>query len=63
MSAFLAQAPIAWYVVRASGLVAFGALTLSVWLGLAMLVRMPHTSASRRLTTRRVQGSADNNRY
>ena len=40
MSLFLAQAPIAWYVVRASGLVAFGALTLSVWLGLATSTRL-----------------------
>ncbi len=40
MTAFLVQAPIAWYVVRASGLVAFGALTLSVWLGLAMSTRL-----------------------
>ena len=32
--------PIAWYVVRASGLVAFGLLTLSVWLGLAMSTRL-----------------------
>lgn len=40
MSLFLAQAPLAWYVVRASGLVAFGALTLSVWLGLATSTRL-----------------------
>ncbi len=40
MNASLTQAPIAWYVVRASGLVAFGALTLSVWLGLAMSTRL-----------------------
>ena len=40
MSAFLAGAPVAWYVVRASGLVAFGTLTLSVWLGLAMSTRL-----------------------
>ena len=32
--------PIAWYVVRASGLVAFALLTLSVWLGLAMSTRL-----------------------
>jgi methionine sulfoxide reductase heme-binding subunit len=32
--------PIAWYVVRAAGLVAFGLLTLSVWLGLAMSTRL-----------------------
>jgi sulfoxide reductase heme-binding subunit YedZ len=40
MSAFLAHAPIAWYVARASGLVAFGILTLSVWLGLATSTRV-----------------------
>ncbi len=40
MSAFLAQAPVAWYVARAAGLVAFGVLTLSVWLGLAMSTRL-----------------------
>jgi len=32
--------PIAWYVARASGLVAFGLLTLSMWLGLAMSTRL-----------------------
>jgi methionine sulfoxide reductase heme-binding subunit len=40
MSAFLAHAPVAWYVARASGLVAFGILTLSVWLGLATSTRV-----------------------
>ena len=40
MSAALAHAPIAWYVARAAGLVAFGLLTLSVWLGLAMSTRL-----------------------
>ena len=40
MSAFLAHAPVAWYVARASGLVAFGILTLSVWLGLATSTRI-----------------------
>jgi len=40
MNTFLAQAPVAWYVARAAGLVAFGALTLSVWLGLAMSTRL-----------------------
>ena len=40
MNAFLAQAPVAWYVARAAGLVAFGALTLSVSLGLAMSTRL-----------------------
>ena len=40
MNAFLTQAPVAWYVVRAAGLVSFAALTLSVWLGLAMSTRL-----------------------
>jgi hypothetical protein len=40
MNTFLGQAPVAWYVARAAGLVAFGALTLSVWLGLAMSTRL-----------------------
>ena len=40
MNAFLTQAPVAWYVARAAGLVAFGVLTLSVWLGLAMSTRL-----------------------
>ena len=40
MSTFLAQAPVAWYVARAAGLVAFGSLTLSVWLGLALSTRL-----------------------
>src|SRR6476661_4076459 len=32
--------PVAWLVARAAGLVAFGLLTLSVWLGLAMSTRV-----------------------
>lgn len=40
MNAFLAHAPVAWYVARAAGLVSFGLLTLSVWLGLAMSTRL-----------------------
>ena len=32
--------PIAWMIARAAGLVAFGLLTLSVWLGLAMSTRL-----------------------
>jgi methionine sulfoxide reductase heme-binding subunit len=32
--------PIAWLVARAAGLVAFGLLTLSVWLGLGMSTRL-----------------------
>jgi len=41
--------PIAWYVVRASGLVAFGLLTLSVWLGLAMSTRLLGTKRQKSL--------------
>jgi len=40
MSAVLSNAPVAWYVARAAGLVAFGLLTLSVWLGLGMSTRL-----------------------
>ena len=40
MSAAFAHAPVAWYVARAAGLVAFGLLTLSVWLGLATSTRL-----------------------
>jgi predicted ferric reductase len=32
--------PLAWLIARAAGLVAFGLLTLSVWLGLAMSTRL-----------------------
>jgi hypothetical protein len=32
--------PVVWLLARASGLVAFGLLTLSVWLGLAMSTRL-----------------------
>lgn len=32
--------PIAWLVARSAGLVAFGLLTVSVWLGLAMSTRL-----------------------
>jgi predicted ferric reductase len=32
--------PVAWLIARSSGLVAFGLLTLSVWLGLAMSTRL-----------------------
>lgn len=32
--------PVAWLVARAAGLVAFGLLTLAVWLGLAMSTRL-----------------------
>ena len=40
MNAFLAHTAVAWYVTRAAGLVAFGLLTLSVWLGLGMSTRL-----------------------
>jgi hypothetical protein len=40
MNTLLTHAPVAWYVARSAGLVAFGALTLSVWLGLAMSTRL-----------------------
>jgi len=36
----MTSVPIAWYVARSAGLVAFGLLTLSVWLGLAMSTRL-----------------------
>lgn len=36
----MATLPIAWLIARAAGLVAFGLLTLSVWLGLAMSTRL-----------------------
>jgi sulfoxide reductase heme-binding subunit YedZ len=35
-----AHLPIAWIVARAAGIVAFGLLTLSTWLGLAMSTRI-----------------------
>lgn len=35
-----ASLPLAWLVARAAGLVAFGLLTLSVWLGLGMSTRL-----------------------
>jgi len=40
VTAALAAVPIAWLVARAAGLVAFGLLTLSTWLGLAMSTRL-----------------------
>ena len=45
----MSSLPIAWYVVRASGLVAFGLLTLSVWLGLAMSTRLLGTKRQKPL--------------
>ena len=36
----LAGLPVAWIIARAAGLVAFGILTLSTWLGLAMSTRL-----------------------
>lgn len=40
MTGALSHTPVAWYVARAAGLVAFGLLTLSVWLGLTMSTRL-----------------------
>ncbi len=40
MIAATAGVPVAWIVARAAGLVAFGLLTLAVWLGLAMSARL-----------------------
>jgi hypothetical protein len=40
VNGLLSYAPVAWYVARAAGLVSFGLLTLSVWLGLAMSTRL-----------------------
>ena len=39
----------AWLIARAAGFVAFGALTLSVWLGLAMSTRLLGTRRGRML--------------
>jgi predicted ferric reductase len=39
----------AWLIARAAGFVAFGALTLSVWLGLAMSTRLLGTRSARAL--------------
>lgn len=36
----LSTLPVAWFVARGAGLVAFGFLTASVWLGLAMSTRL-----------------------
>lgn len=40
IAAVSAGVPVAWLVARAAGLIAFGLLTLSVWLGLAMSTRL-----------------------
>jgi hypothetical protein len=40
MTGVVAAVPVAWIVARAAGLVAFGLLTLSVWLGLVMSTRI-----------------------
>jgi methionine sulfoxide reductase heme-binding subunit len=45
----LAAAPAAWMIARAAGLVAFGLLTLSVWLGLAMSTRLLGPRRQKRL--------------
>lgn len=44
-----ASVPVAWMVARAAGLVAFGLLTLSVWLGLAMSTRLLGPKRQKRL--------------
>ncbi len=44
-----ASLPLAWMVARAAGLVAFGLLTLSVWLGLAMSTRLLGPKRQKRL--------------
>jgi hypothetical protein len=41
--------PVAWLVARAAGLVAFGLLTLSVWLGLGMSTRLLGPKRQKRL--------------
>jgi methionine sulfoxide reductase heme-binding subunit len=40
MTATAGGVPVAWLLARAAGLVAFGVLTLSVWLGLSMSTRI-----------------------
>jgi methionine sulfoxide reductase heme-binding subunit len=45
----LSSLPLAWIVARAAGLVAFGLLTLSVWLGLAMSTRLLGTRRQKAL--------------
>ena len=44
-----AGVPVAWLVARAAGLVAFGLLTLSVWLGLAMSTKLLSPSRAKTL--------------
>jgi methionine sulfoxide reductase heme-binding subunit len=41
--------PVAWLVARAAGLVAFGLLTISTWLGLAMSTRLLGTRRQKSL--------------
>jgi methionine sulfoxide reductase heme-binding subunit len=41
--------PLAWLIARSAGLVAFGLLTLSVWLGLAMSTRVLGTKRQKQL--------------
>jgi hypothetical protein len=45
----MTSVPIAWYVARAAGLVAFALLTLSVWVGLAMSTRLLGTRRQKML--------------
>ena len=40
MTSLVATTPVAWLVARAAGLVAFGFLTVSVWLGLLLSTRL-----------------------
>jgi sulfoxide reductase heme-binding subunit YedZ len=49
VTAVAAGMPVAWIVARAAGLVAFGLLTLSVWLGLAMSTRILGTRRQKSL--------------
>src|SRR5581483_2318601 len=45
----MSHVPLAWFLARASGLVAFGLLTLSMWLGLAMSTRLLGTRRQKAL--------------
>ena len=45
----MSNIPIAWLIARSAGLVAFGFLTLSVWLGLAMSTRLLGTRRQKAL--------------
>lgn len=45
----MSSLPLAWFLARASGLVAFGLLTLSMWLGLGMSTRILGTRRQKAL--------------